>query len=108
MLSGKHYFFCMNEIKATRINIGLYRFTVNNRIFEAEDIARCKRENGDSTSMVPDWNLYEIINGSREWWNDFATLGDCKRAAQRTTAKELPDARLTLAGCGDESEDRGF
>lgn len=80
----------MSNIKSTRINIGLYRFSINNRSFEAEDIARCKRENGDSTSMRPDWNLYEIINGRREWWNDFATLGDCKRAAERTTAADIP------------------
>lgn len=80
----------MNTIKATRINTGLYRFSVNGRTFEAEDIARCKRDNGDSADTRPDWNLYEIINGGRrEWWNDFATLGDCKRAAERTTAKEL-------------------
>lgn len=67
----------------TRINIGAYECTVDGRKFQIEDLARVKRENGDSTSTKPDWQLYETTSGNREWWNDFATLKEAKAAILR-------------------------
>jgi endo-1,4-beta-D-glucanase Y len=56
-------------MKTTRLNTGLYEVTHEGRTFEIEDI------NQASDGEIPRaWMLYEIIDGNRDWWNDFHSL----------------------------------
>jgi hypothetical protein len=67
-------------MKTARVNSGLYRLTIRGKTFEIE-----KESGGGSV-----WNLFELVNGRREWWNDFATKKDALNHIAENTDTEKP------------------
>lgn len=61
-----------NAMTVKRINQGAYEVTAQGRTFVIEDLGRiCQQAFGES--YRPDWQLYEVSKGQRQWWNDFAS-----------------------------------
>jgi hypothetical protein len=64
-------------MKVSKINIGIYKITIDNRVFQAEK------------NYYGQWNLLESVDYSylglsneMEYFDTFLTLGCCKIAAQ--------------------------
>jgi len=70
-------------IQTKRTFAGNYTVTSAGRNFEVEDFGRAKVENGDANTYRAEWILFEILNGRREYCNDFCTLSDAKDAIGR-------------------------
>ena len=67
-------------MKVTKINKGIYKITIGNRVFEAE------------RSYDGQWNLFESVDYSHlglsnemEWQNTFVTFKSCKIAVELIT-----------------------
>lgn len=59
-------------MKTRRINTGIYELTAHGNTYQVE--------------KYPDgaWLLFIMVNGSREYCNDFPTLRDAKQATWQT------------------------
>lgn len=55
-----------------KINRGLYQMEYKGRTFQIENI------NIASDGEIPvAWMLYEMVNGERDFWNDFVSKKNC-------------------------------
>ena len=71
---------------------GLYEVQIGSRTFEIEDFSNVSTESGRRVHMRY-WVLYEIVNGKREFHDDYTSFKAAKSAVQngKVFAKETDE-----------------